>query len=105
MSSILTGLVDGEYYEEAISFYDWCSSHADSVNLRTTVTITALIQSCQQTNQLERAISLFEEALQNQVILTQSVYADMIRMYDTSTLWRERYKDMIHDPQYNDRTK
>ena len=109
LSSLLTGLVDGEYYKEAIELYDWCNENlkvsATQSNLRTSVTVSSLIQSCKQTQQFDRAVQFFEEAIAGHITLTKNDFTEIIRIYDTSTLWRKQYKEMIQYPLYKDRKK
>ena len=109
LSSLLTGLVDGEYYREAIELYDWCNDNlkisTTQSNLRTSVTVSSLIQSCKQTQQFDRAIQFFDEAIASHITLTRNDFTEIIRIYDTSPLWRRKYREMIQSPLYKDRKK
>lgn len=105
LSSLLTGLVDGKYYREAIELYDWCCSNADSSKLRTTVTVASLINSFQHTQQIGRAIQLYDEAIADHVVLTKKVFIDVAHMLDSSSIWRQEYKELIKLPEYRDRSK
>ena len=106
LSSLITGLVDGEFYNEAIELFDWvvksfASSETQS-HFRSSVTISSLIQCCFQTRQWARASSFFSNALASNVVLSKNDYLKMIHIFDVSNLWREDYKQQILLPEYKD---
>lgn len=85
--------------------YDWCYNNVDSSKLRTTVTVASLINSFQHTQQIGRAIQLYDEAIADHVVLTKKVFIDVARMLDSSSIWRQEYKELIKLPEYKDRSK
>lgn len=106
LSSLLTGLVDGKYYKEGIELYDWCLQHASTSPseslLRSTVTISSLIECYKQKNQPEKAIELYMKTRKEGIIMTKDVYHTIARICDTGKMWREKYREIVKEKALQD---
>lgn len=109
-SSLLSGLVSGRYFKEAVAFYEWCRQHTvtarEEAALRSTVTVALLVQAYEELGEFSKALALFALAEKEKVVVTTDVWETVIGVLDTKHVWREKYREMIRkDKTLTDRTK
>lgn len=109
-SSLLSGLVSGCYFREAVTFYEWCKQHTvtarEEAALRSTVTVALLVQAYDELGEFSKTLELFALAEKEKVVVTADVWETVIGLLDTKHVWREKYREMIRkDKTLTDRTK
>ena len=99
LSSLMTGLVDGHYYKEALDLYKWCLQHSPSSPtqsiLRSVVTVSSVVECFRKTKQFEKAIDLFQNTQKEGIVMIPDVYLTIATICDSEPMWRKKYREQV----------